>query len=41
MLVEADMQLRAGNYEEAEQLLIAVDSRLDEAGQGTSIAIPQ
>jgi hypothetical protein len=41
MLVEADMQLRAGNYEEAEQLLIAVDSLLDEAGQGTSIAIPQ
>jgi hypothetical protein len=36
MLVEADQELRAGNYEEAEQILVTADTRLDEISQGFS-----
>jgi hypothetical protein len=35
MLVEADQELRAGNYEEAERLLVAVEARLNEIAAQT------
>jgi hypothetical protein len=40
MLVEADRELRAGNYSKAERLLVSVDSRLDKIALGI-IEVPE
>ena len=40
MLVEADRDLRAGNYSEAERLLVSVNGQLDEIAQGVLISHP-
>ena len=40
MLVETDRDLRAGNYSEAERLLVSVNGQLDEIAQGVLISHP-